>query len=159
MGRVRAVPRLCEFYPGICLTTEEKHVKPSVRVAKIASLQITKTRTLQNPHIHTPTHYKTHTYTHPHITKQFKTTTVQVKTNTVQDIPKWNIHNIIKYPQCQVNGALIHKNFTVTHFTSLYPQELHRKSLQFTSLLILLHLTRRHWRLDQLLVNHHYRHN
>jgi len=23
-GRVRAVPRLCEFYPGICLTTEEK---------------------------------------------------------------------------------------------------------------------------------------
>jgi len=24
MGRVRAVPRLCELYPGICLTTEEK---------------------------------------------------------------------------------------------------------------------------------------
>jgi hypothetical protein len=23
-GRVRAVPRLCELYPGICLTTEEK---------------------------------------------------------------------------------------------------------------------------------------
>jgi len=23
MGRVRAVPRLCELYPGICLTTEE----------------------------------------------------------------------------------------------------------------------------------------
>jgi len=23
-GRVRAVPHLCEFYPGICLTTEEK---------------------------------------------------------------------------------------------------------------------------------------
>jgi len=36
----------------------------------------------------TPTHYKTHTFTHPHITKQVKTTTVQVKTNTVQDIPK-----------------------------------------------------------------------
>ena len=46
------------------------------------------THTLRNPHIHTPTHYKTHTYTHPHITKQLKTTTVQVKTNTVQDIPK-----------------------------------------------------------------------
>ena len=28
-----------------------------------------KTHTLQNPHIHTPTHYKTHTYTHPNITK------------------------------------------------------------------------------------------
>ena len=24
MGRMRAVPRLCELYPGICLTTEEK---------------------------------------------------------------------------------------------------------------------------------------
>jgi hypothetical protein len=23
-GRVLAVPSLCEFYPGICLTTEEK---------------------------------------------------------------------------------------------------------------------------------------
>ena len=33
--------------------------------------------TLQNPYIRTPTRYKTHTYTHPHITKQFKTPTVQ----------------------------------------------------------------------------------
>ena len=24
LGRVRAVPRLCGFYPGTCLTTEEK---------------------------------------------------------------------------------------------------------------------------------------
>jgi len=23
-GRLRAVPRLCGFYPGICLTTEQK---------------------------------------------------------------------------------------------------------------------------------------
>ena len=27
LGRVRAVPRLCGFYPGICLTTEEKALK------------------------------------------------------------------------------------------------------------------------------------
>jgi hypothetical protein len=26
-GRVRAVPRLCELYPGICLITEEKAQK------------------------------------------------------------------------------------------------------------------------------------
>ena len=32
LGRVRAVPRLCEFYPAICLTTEEKARKISVRV-------------------------------------------------------------------------------------------------------------------------------
>jgi hypothetical protein len=31
---VPAVPRLCQLYPGICLTAEEKHGKPSVRVAK-----------------------------------------------------------------------------------------------------------------------------
>jgi hypothetical protein len=36
------------------------------------------THTLQNPPIHT----------HTHLAKQFKTTTVQIKTNTVQDIPK-----------------------------------------------------------------------
>jgi hypothetical protein len=34
---VRAVPRLCELYPGICLTTEEKHGKPSVMVAACTS--------------------------------------------------------------------------------------------------------------------------
>jgi len=29
LGRVRAVPRLCGFYPGICLITEEKaRIKP-----------------------------------------------------------------------------------------------------------------------------------
>jgi hypothetical protein len=28
LGRVRAVPRLGELYPGICLTTEENHGKP-----------------------------------------------------------------------------------------------------------------------------------
>ena len=26
---------------------------------------------------------------HPHFTKQYETTTVQIKTNTVQDAPKW----------------------------------------------------------------------
>ena len=33
------------------------------------STHITKTLTQlsKHPHIHTPTHYKTHTYTHPHI--------------------------------------------------------------------------------------------
>ena len=43
----------------------------------------------------TSTHYKIPTYTHPHITKQ-------VKTTTVQDIPKWNSHNTIKYSQYKV---------------------------------------------------------
>ena len=33
LGRVRAVPRLCGFYPGICLKLRKKHGKISVRVA------------------------------------------------------------------------------------------------------------------------------
>jgi hypothetical protein len=83
-GRVLAVPRLCELYPGICLTTEEK----AVRVAEeIQRIHIIKTSTHYKTH--PPPH--THTHTHTHITKQFKTTTVQIKTNTVQDIPKLNI--------------------------------------------------------------------
>jgi hypothetical protein len=31
---VRAVPRLCELYPGICLTSDEKAQKPSIRVVQ-----------------------------------------------------------------------------------------------------------------------------
>ena len=34
LGRVRAVPRLCGFYTGICLTTEKKQGKTSVRVVR-----------------------------------------------------------------------------------------------------------------------------
>jgi len=34
--------------------------------------------------------------------KQVKTIMVQVKTDTVQDIPKINSHNTIKYPQYKV---------------------------------------------------------
>jgi hypothetical protein len=74
---MRAVPRLCEFYPGICLTTEEKAWKNQEKPQSEYSVPITKT----------PTHYKTHTHAH-NITKQYKTTTVQIKTKTVQDIPK-----------------------------------------------------------------------
>jgi hypothetical protein len=38
LGRVQAVPHLCGFYPGICLTTEEKARKTSVRVAEECQL-------------------------------------------------------------------------------------------------------------------------
>jgi hypothetical protein len=83
-GRVLAVPSLCELYPGLCLTTAEKARKNlsqgSRRDSKNTHYQ--DTHTLQNPPIHT------HTHTHTHITKQFKATTIQIKTNTVQDIPK-----------------------------------------------------------------------
>jgi hypothetical protein len=54
---------------------------------------------LRKKHGKTSVSVATHTHTHPHITKQFKTIRVQIKTNAVQDIPKWNSHNIIKFPQ------------------------------------------------------------
>ena len=52
------MPRLCEFNPGICLTTEEKagkNLSQGSRRVTVYILHITKT----------PTHYKTtHTHTH-----------------------------------------------------------------------------------------------
>ena len=39
MRKVRAVPRLCKLYPGVCLTTEEKsRKKTSVMVAEECQL-------------------------------------------------------------------------------------------------------------------------
>ena len=46
---MRAVPHLCEFYLGICLTTEEKAWK-----------------NLSQGSRRIPTHYKTYTHTHTH---------------------------------------------------------------------------------------------
>jgi transcription initiation factor IIE alpha subunit len=69
------VPRLCEFYPGICLTTEEKAWKNLSQVKKNLSHSTVyilpkhpHKYTLQNAHMHT------------HITRQYKTTAVQIKT-------------------------------------------------------------------------------
>jgi hypothetical protein len=76
-GKVQVVPSLCEFYPGICLTTEEKAPK-NLRQGTRRDSKYTQ---YQN------THPPTHTHTH-HITKQLKTIRVQIKTNTLQDIPK-----------------------------------------------------------------------
>jgi hypothetical protein len=116
---VRAVPCLCECYPGICLTTEGKarnilsQGKKNLSQVKRNVSQSTVYTLPKHPHVtkptNTPTHYKTHTHTHgnpppthTHITKQYKTTTVQFKTNPVQDVPKWNSHNTIKCPHYKV---------------------------------------------------------
>ena len=81
---------LCKFYPGICLTTEEKARKNLSQGSRRVLVYILPKRTHYKTHTYTHLHITkpTYTHTHPHITKQFKTTTVQVKTNTVQDVPK-----------------------------------------------------------------------
>jgi len=80
------VPRLCEFYPGICLTTEEKAGKNLSQGKKNLSVSTVYIFTLQNPHKHT--HYKTHTHTHTHT---LQNTLTYTRTHTLQ--------NNIKPPQ------------------------------------------------------------
>jgi hypothetical protein len=78
-------PVFASFILASVLQLRKKHGKTSVKVRKL-SVRLRKTsvrvqytyyqntHTLQNPHQHT--HYKTYT----HITKQYKTTAVQIKT-------------------------------------------------------------------------------
>ena len=54
--------------------TQTKNTVQTIQNTINTSIHITKT----------PTLYKTHTYTHPHIRKQVTTATVQVQTTTVQ---------------------------------------------------------------------------
>ena len=98
------MPRLCEFNPGICLASEEKarkHLSQGSRRVLVYILHITKTPTqLQYPHIHTPTLLQnTHSPTNY---KTIQSTTVQIKTNPIQDKPNCYRHNIIKYSQYKV---------------------------------------------------------
>jgi len=93
-------PVFASFTLAFALQMRKKHGKTLVRVRK-ASVRLRKTsvrvqctyyqniHTLQNPYKHT--HYKTHTYTdthththtYTHITKQYKTTRVQIKTKCI----------------------------------------------------------------------------
>ena len=56
---MRAVPRLCEFYPGICLTTEEKARKNLSQGKKNLS-QVKKNLSQGTVYILTNTHTNTH---------------------------------------------------------------------------------------------------
>ena len=68
-GRVRAVPRLCGFYPGICLTTEEKAQKNLIQVSRrvpAGTVKIHKHTIRMRIILFTCTHQHTHTHTHTH---------------------------------------------------------------------------------------------
>ena len=66
---MRTVPRLCEFYPGICLTTEEKarknlsQGKKNLSQVKKNLSQSTVYMLPKHPHITKHTHTHTHTHT------------------------------------------------------------------------------------------------
>ena len=114
------MPRLCDFCPGICLTTEGKaRKKNSVRVRKttvrVVYTYYQKTNTLQNlhaythTHTYTHTHYKTntHTYTHTHYKPTHTHTHMHYKTiylynlvseyNTVSDGPNDKLKLVLQY--------------------------------------------------------------
>jgi hypothetical protein len=59
MERVRAVPRLCELYPCICLTTEEKARKKlskDSRRVPAGTIKISRQSALENGKVVSPTH-------------------------------------------------------------------------------------------------------
>ena len=65
----------------------KKHGTNNTEYSKYKYTYYQNTHTLQYPHLHN-TYTLQNLYIHPHITKQVTTTTAQVKTKTVQDIPK-----------------------------------------------------------------------
>ena len=103
------MPRLCEFYPGICLITEEKarknfsQGKKNLSHSTVYILPKTPThcKALTNTHITKPTH--------THTTKQYKTTTVRIKTKCIitfgigflSDLTLFTVFSIYKF--CQSN--------------------------------------------------------
>jgi hypothetical protein len=117
------VPRLCEFYPGICLATEEKAQKNLSQVKKNLSQStvyiLPKHPHIKNPHKHTitkPTH--THTSTHTHTHTYYKPHTYARKhTHTLQ--------NNIKPPQYKLKQNAIGEatqlgERTLTEFLTVY---------------------------------------
>ena len=64
-----AVPHLCKFYPGICLTTEQKAWN-NLSQGKKDLTQGTVYILPKHPHI-ANLHKQTHMHAHTHITKQY----------------------------------------------------------------------------------------
>jgi len=84
MWKSGAVPHLCEFYPGICLTTEEKAWK-NLSQGKKNHSHVKKNLSEYSIHItKTPTHYKYHRLS---LSLSLKPPHYKLK-QTLQDIPK-----------------------------------------------------------------------
>ena len=129
---MRPVPRLCKFYTGICLTTEEKarknlsqgrrrvlgYILPKCTHYKIH----TYTHTLQNPHMHTHITKSTHTHTHTlqnphmhtHITKSTHTHTHTLQNPHIHTLQNPHMHtHTLQNPHIHTH----YKTHTYTHIT------------------------------------------
>jgi hypothetical protein len=132
-------PVFASFTLAFSLQLRKKHGQTSVRVRKASKYikhitkytqQVTKpsqTHTLQNPLIHL--------HAHTHITKQYKTTTVQSKTKCIWEKQQYLVSKVVNP---QVLHTIFNRTFTSLHFTSL-----HFTSLHFTSTINTLHGTPR----------------
>ena len=90
---------------------KKKHSTTNTKHSKYKYIYYQRTHTLQNPHKHTPTHYKTHTNTLPHITKP-----TQTHSHTLQNPHK---HTPTRY-----------KTHTNTHPHITKPTQTHTHTLQ-----------------------------
>jgi len=154
---VRAVPRLCEFYPGICLTTEEKARKNLSQVKKNPSHSavyiLPKTPThynaLTNTHITKPTH--THT-----LQNNIKPPQYKLKRNAYRKskstlflmllIHRYNTPILtgpsLHFPALQLTSLRFTNHEYPSRYTPIWPPSLHYTTLYFTALqLTSLHFT------------------
>ena len=75
---------------GVLTLVQTKQIRINTHKRNNTNNREQKMQNTVNTSIHitkAPTHRHTHTYKHPHVAEQVKTTTLRVKTNTVQDIP------------------------------------------------------------------------
>jgi hypothetical protein len=96
---------ICHSVAVVLTIVQTKQIRINIRKRNNTKNTVQTIQNTVNTSTHitnTSTHYKTHKHTHPHIKKQVKRTTVQVKVNTVQEIPKLNSENTIKYPQYKI---------------------------------------------------------
>ena len=89
------MPRLCEFYPGICLTTEEK-ARKNLSQGKKNFSQVKKNLSqstvyiYQKTHTHTHTHAHTHTHTYIHtLQNNIKPSHYKLKQNVIGKATQW----------------------------------------------------------------------
>ena len=120
---------------------QTKQIRINIHKLNNATNTVQKIQNTINALTHiTKTLTHTHTHTHTHITKQ-------VKITTVQDIPKLNTRNTIKYPQYKVTlmyMALLSprtslnfeiKSLHINHVSSHHITSLHITTLHITSLI------------------------
>ena len=125
----RPCPIFVSFTLAFAVQLRKKHGKTSVRVRKTSvrlrktSVKVQYTYYQKHPHITKPSQTHTlqnpliHPYVHTHTTKQYKTTTVQIKTKCIQEKQQYVVSNVVNP---QVQHTIFNRTFTALYLTSLH---------------------------------------